>query len=233
MIARLQEHPLWGLISQADLISKFLLVILLCMSIISLAIVVYKWLYYRYQLASLKHGIATMKKSHTMEQVIIASTALYGPSSSGRFFKSVIHDLQELLTRKKSESAGQVRLLSHDIDYLEAHAHQTLDTVLLSDEKYVSILGVSAAVSPLIGLFGTIWGLIHAFVSISHEKTADITVVAPGIAEALITTLAGLVVAIPALIFFHVFMGKVRKIEHMLSVLLEMFIARVKRAHLG
>jgi biopolymer transport protein ExbB/TolQ len=65
----------------------------------------------------------------------------------------------------------------------------------------------------LLGLFGTVWGLIHAFIRISEKQAADITVVAPGIAEALITTLAGLIVAIPALIMYNYLIVRVRHIE--------------------
>ena len=72
------------------------------------------------------------------------------------------------------------------------------------------MLSVSAAVSPLLGLFGTVWGLVHAFVRIGELQTADIATVAPGIAEALITTLAGLMVAIPALVMYHYVANKIR-----------------------
>jgi len=99
----------------------------------------------------------------------------------------------------------------------------------MEGEKYLPILGTSAAVAPLVGLFGTIWGLCHAFVRISQLKTADIAVVAPGIAEALLTTLAGLVVAIPAMIFFHYFSNKLRKLEGHIIIVSDSFFDSVRR----
>ena len=75
--------------------------------------------------------------------------------------------------------------------------------MILHDEAYVPILSSCAAVAPLLGLFGTVWGLIHAFLQISQTQVADLATVAPGISEALITTLAGLMVAIPALIMYN------------------------------
>ena len=72
----------------------------------------------------------------------------------------------------------------------------------------------------MIGLFGTVWGLIHSFVSISALKNADITTVAPGIAEALIVTLAGLIIAIPALVSFHSINTRIRDLEHRMQNLL-------------
>lgn len=85
------------------------------------------------------------------------------------------------------------------------------------EEAYLPVLSTSAAVAPLIGLFGTVWGLIHSFVRMAEFHSADITTVAPGIAEALITTLAGLLVAIPAMLMFHVLQARVRTIEQQLQ----------------
>ena len=63
--------------------------------------------------------------------------------------------------------------------------------------------------------FGTVWGLIHAFMGIAQQKSADISAVAPGIAEALITTLGGLIIAIPALVMFNYLTSEVRKLKRM------------------
>lgn len=76
-------------------------------------------------------------------------------------------------------------------------------------ERYLNTLGTIAAVSPLLGLFGTVTGMIRAFSAISTRGVGDPTVVAAGIAEALITTAAGLMVAIPALIFYRFLRGQV------------------------
>ena len=79
-----------------------------------------------------------------------------------------------------------------------------------TEESYLPFLFTSASVSPLLGLFGTVWGLVHAFIRISEKQSADITTVAPGIAEALITTLAGLLVAVPALVMYHYLIAQIR-----------------------
>jgi len=82
-----------------------------------------------------------------------------------------------------------------------------------AEESYLWILSTSAAAATLLGLFGTVWGLIHAFLRISQKQSADIVTVAPGIAEALMTTLVGLIVAIPALILFNYLSVQVRRME--------------------
>ena len=92
----------------------------------------------------------------------------------------------------------------------------TLDEMMHHEERYLTVLSTAASVSPLLGLFGTVWGLVQAFIKIGEQQSADIAAVAPGIAEALITTIAGLLVAIPALILYSYLTSQVRSVEQQL-----------------
>lgn len=107
----------------------------------------------------------------------------------------------------------------YEWELLERNMENSIDVILTQDEEYLAILSSSAAVAPLLGLFGTVWGLIHAFIRISETQIADIATIAPGIAEALITTLAGLLVAIPALVMFNYLQTKIRSLEQSLITL--------------
>ena len=71
-------------------------------------------------------------------------------------------------------------------------------------------LATAGSVCPFLGLFGTVWGVMTAFLDISTQGSTNIVVVAPGIAEALITTIAGLAVAIPAMVAYNYFVQKSR-----------------------
>ena len=124
------------------------------------------------------------------------------------------------------------KITNKNFEYLELTAEQQIDQFLTESEIYLSILGTSAAVAPLMGLFGTVWGLIHSFVNISLEKSADIAVVAPGIAEALTTTLAGLIVAIPAMIAFNFFSNEIRKQEQQFSQITDKYLNIVNQTYL-
>jgi biopolymer transport protein TolQ len=77
-------------------------------------------------------------------------------------------------------------------------------------ERYLPFLATTASSGPFIGLFGTVWGIMTSFHSIGSQGSASLAVVAPGIAEALIATAAGLGAAIPAVIGYNIFVGKVR-----------------------
>lgn len=77
-------------------------------------------------------------------------------------------------------------------------------------ERYLLLLSITASVSPFIGLFGTVWGIMGAFEGIAQSGSASLAAVAPGISEALIATAFGLAAAIPAVIGYNIFVGKIR-----------------------
>jgi biopolymer transport protein TolQ len=82
----------------------------------------------------------------------------------------------------------------------------------------LSLLAITVSVSPFLGLFGTVWGVMGAFMSIGMRGSADISTVGPGIAEALITTVVGLAVAIPALVGYNLIISRLRKMEDEIAV---------------
>jgi biopolymer transport protein TolQ len=77
--------------------------------------------------------------------------------------------------------------------------------------RFVPFLATTAAATPFIGLFGTVWGIMNSFATIGSTGTTSITAVAPGISEALINTAAGLFAAIPALLFYNAFVQRLRQ----------------------
>jgi len=85
-------------------------------------------------------------------------------------------------------------------------------------DKHLILLAITVSVSPFLGLFGTVWGVMSAFMSIGMTGSADISTVGPGIAEALITTVAGLAVAIPALVGYNLIVSRLRKLEDRIGV---------------
>jgi biopolymer transport protein TolQ len=76
-------------------------------------------------------------------------------------------------------------------------------------ERYLILLSTAVTISPFLGLLGTVWGIMSSFWDMSSMQSANLTVVAPGIAEALVTTIAGLATAIPAVIFYNMTIRKI------------------------
>jgi biopolymer transport protein TolQ len=95
-------------------------------------------------------------------------------------------------------------------------------------EKGMSTLATIASVSPFIGLFGTVWGVMDAFAGLGEAGTASLRAVAPGIAEALITTAAGLFAAIPALIAYNHFLHGIRSLATRMNDFASEFVAKIE-----
>ncbi len=227
------KGAIWQLIRQMDWVAILILMGLLCLSIVCGAIVAFKYVNFRAQRRRLELLLQRLRSIKNFNELIVVGRE-FQDSAGGKVIMRGLVEIRSLIERHAPQKAdtesgaGAIVLTPKDIEELELAIEQALDSVVLEEESYLPILGTSAAASPLIGLFGTIWGLIHAFVDISQEKSADIATVAPGMAEALVVTLAGLVVAIPALIAFHYFSHELRKLEFGLGAVGERFIAVAK-----
>ena len=96
-------------------------------------------------------------------------------------------------------------------------------------EQGLSMLATIGSTSPYVGLFGTVWGIMNAFIALGNVKSATLAMVAPGIAEALIATAMGLFAAIPAVIAYNVFTNKVDGLETRYGAFMEEFTGIVER----
>jgi biopolymer transport protein TolQ len=93
----------------------------------------------------------------------------------------------------------------------------------------VFLLAMISSIAPFLGLLGTVWGIMNSFYEIGNQGSASLPVVAPGIAEALITTIVGLAVAIPALFFYNYFNNRTEQIENEMDEFKEVLLVRLKR----
>jgi biopolymer transport protein ExbB len=122
--------------------------------------------------------------------------------------ESITHPMGAVAAEIFKKVAGQ-------LESIEERMQIALSQQKMLLERNISVLGTLAAISPLIGLLGTVWGIMRAFQDMALTGSAAPTVVAAGVAEALITTAAGLVVAVPSLILYNHF---TRRLNVMLTV---------------
>lgn len=216
MIDGLIGNSLWILVKQSDVVTKIVLLILLFMSIFSWAIFFYKLVMFRLKKRQLQEAVDFLNRVTTMEGLLTAANKFSHTLPGNLISKSLI-DFKKSVQGSELSSKGLLN--ESQFARLQELIDQIVAELLAHEESYIPFLSVSAAVSPLLGLFGTVWGLIHAFVRIGDQQSADIATVAPGIAEALITTLAGLIVAIPALAMYHYVIIQMRVVERYLFTL--------------
>lgn len=187
------ETTVLNLILEASLFTKSILVILLMISTISWAIILHKYLYIR----KYRSEITRFLKSLTSQ----SSPAMIEDSCT-HFSKGVTRTMPVLLLKIfRIKKQGKI-IQSPEAIINNASMHE-----MNKLQRGMGMLATTANVSPLLGLLGTVWGIMYAFINISQKGGASIDVVAPGIAEALITTIVGLCVAIPALVGHNLLSG--------------------------
>ncbi|NNJ83627.1 MAG: MotA/TolQ/ExbB proton channel family protein [Gammaproteobacteria bacterium] len=129
-------------------------------------------------------------------------------AKKGRLSEEHLHVLRKNSPLGKVLAAGLVNR-QHSREIMKESIEEAGRHVVHSMEQYLNTLGTIAAIAPLLGLLGTVIGMIKVFAVITTQGIGDPGVLASGISEALITTAAGLSVAIPSLIFYRYFRGKV------------------------
>jgi biopolymer transport protein TolQ len=217
-------NSLWMLVMQSDYVTKFVLLILLTLSIVCWTIFLYKIILLRIkkrQCAQLSKRLSSIESFDDLRALALA----FNDTLPGYFLRKNFSALKIFL----DTDSGKKTLTENELSLLHQHIEQNIEDILQTEESYLPFLFTSASVSPLLGLFGTVWGLVHAFIRISEKQSADIATVAPGIAEALITTLAGLLVAIPALVMYHYLLSQIRIIERQLFVIADKFNYSVQK----
>lgn len=219
-------NSVWHLITQADVVTKLVLLLLLSISVICWAIFFYKLILFRIKIKQMRVVRKAMKTVVTVEQILDVATT-YSGTLPGYFLTRNLTFLKSMLSTPEGESKKGLSL--SELELVQQHVDQTVEDILHCEESYMPFLSTTAAVSPLIGLFGTVWGLIQAFISISAKQSADIATIAPGIAEALTTTLGGLIVAIPAFVMFGYASSQVRNIDRHFMGLSDQFMLLVQR----
>ncbi len=131
-------------------------------------------------------------------------------------FKDKSFDQEALTSLKQSSSLGRVLAaglvnLQHEREIMKEAIEETGRHVVHELERFLNTLGTIASISPLLGLLGTVIGMIKVFSTITTAGVGDASLLAGGISEALITTAAGLTVAIPSLMFYRYFRGVVEE----------------------
>jgi biopolymer transport protein TolQ len=156
------------------------------------------------------------------------AAALRNAKSTGpmeRIFASGMREFQKLKERRVTDAAA---LLDGARRAMRASYQRELDAV----ESNLPFLGTVGSVAPYIGLFGTVWGIMHAFTGLAGLEQVTLATVAPGIAEALVATAIGLFAAIPAVIFYNRFAHDIDRVANRMETFIEEF-SNILQRNLG
>ncbi len=201
-----------NLVAQSGIVAKIVLVILLIFSLVSWAIIFKKSLVFRRARSQSRQFLGLFRRSQKLSEISAGCEPLRGAPLT-EVFLAGYQELQNQIVLVSNNPATGHGAPAGSLKSLECVRRALLrgsSSELSKLEKKLNWLATTGSVTPFIGLFGTVWGIIDAFAGLGSAGTATLKAVAPGISEALITTAAGLFAAIPAVIFYNHFLHQLK-----------------------
>jgi biopolymer transport protein ExbB len=184
----------WGMYLSADPLVKGVLILLVLASVITWTV----WLAKSLELIAAKRrarsALSALAAARDMSDAAAEPGRSRGPAA--KFVQAAIAELR--LCDETMERDGIKERVASRLERIEANGGRHM-------MRGTGVLATIGAIAPFVGLFGTVWGIMNAFIGISKSQTTNLAVVAPGIAEALLATAFGLAAAIPAVVIYNLF----------------------------
>jgi biopolymer transport protein TolQ len=200
------QGEVWHLLANTGLVARIVLLILLAFSVLSWAIIFHKYRAFRAARRESLEFLRAFRQSKKLSEIRGFSRTLK-QSPLPQVFESGYREIegQAVVT----ENPGKPRIRS--LEAVQRALQIASSAELTRMEQWLPWLATTGAVTPFVGLFGTVWGIIDAFQGMGTAGTASLRSVAPGISEALVTTAAGLFAAIPAVIAYNIFLQRIKE----------------------
>ena len=194
------------LILQASPVVKLVLIILLFFSVFSWAVIFFKRNTLKNASSRSKKFLEVFHKSQNLSEVNEAAKK-YNASPLAVLFQAGYKELAYMTKGNPRPEITAPKLESLNRALIKASNGEVTRL-----ERMMNILATTGSVTPFIGLFGTVWGIMDAFIELGVQKTAGLEAVSPGIAEALIATALGLFAAIPAVVFYNHYLQRIKSV---------------------
>lgn len=200
------------MITSATLVTKIVLVLLAVLSLLSWAIMLMKWIEFGRVRKSADAFMRSFDRAQSLDEVAtLAKHATDSPFT--RVFERALQFISQTKPALAASAERTARLSGSQVEALRLVLDAQTNSERDSLSKFVPSLATIGSVSPLIGLLGTVLGVISAFTGIATQGSGNISAVAPGIGEALMATAAALTVAIPAVFGYNIFANRVNRLD--------------------
>ncbi len=230
------EHAsIMDMFLNADLVVKFVILLLLLSSFWSWAIIFSKWpvfyilsrrmfafeqIVWSGELLETRYEQLKHTANHPLSKIFVA----------GMFEWLVLRKRIQFMLNNRGEGKADSQQIKSEVKMEILHAMDNLRSREISGfEKNLGFLATVGSTAPFVGLFGTVWGIMNSFQSIAMTKNTTLAVVAPGIAEALFATAIGLFAAIPAVIFYNKFANTIADFSDRMEGFIDDFMAIISR----
>ena len=217
-VHNLNDQSLWAIIAGAGIVVKCVMLMLLVFSIICWGIILTKAITLSRAKKHTQLFFDAFRESRKFSTLYTESKQ-FTHSPLAHVFKAGYAELSRLSRiqaggqKSATDAGGEPEYERTGMDNIIRSLQQAVTAERARLERGVNFLATTGSSAPFIGLFGTVWGIMESFRSIGVMKSASLAVVAPGISEALVATAAGLAAAIPAVIFFNYFLGRINVIS--------------------
>ncbi|HYR25768.1 MAG TPA: protein TolQ [Aquabacterium sp.] len=212
-----QDLSIFTLVLHASLVVQIVMTVLLLVSLASWTVIFGKLIGLKRVREDNESFDRDFWAGRTLQELYQDATQGNGPPSpQERIFAAGMREFMKLRERRVTDVGT---LLDGARRAMRASYQREMDTI----EAHLDFLGSVGSVSPYIGLFGTVWGIMHAFTGLSNLQQVTLATVAPGIAEALVATAIGLFAAIPAVLAYNRFARDIDRIAIQLESFIEEF----------
>ena len=212
LLQNLYQGEVWQLLASTGLVARIVLLSLLGFSVLSWAIIFLKYKSFKVARRESQEFLKVFRQSKKLSEIRAFSRSLkFNPLSE--VFQAGYREIEGQVVVTENPSRPRIRSLEGVQRALQIASSAELTRM----EQWLTWLATTGAVSPFIGLFGTVWGIIDAFHGMGTAGTASLRSVAPGISEALITTAAGLFAAIPAVIAYNQYIQRIKEFGSMMD----------------
>ncbi|MGV1956491.1 tonB-system energizer ExbB [Agrobacterium sp. 22-214-1] len=199
----------WGMFMAADWVVKGVMIGLAFASLVTWTV----WVAKSIELAGARvragSTLKVIRRAKTLTEATEAVEKKGGPAAL--MLRMATHEMQlSDAVVEHTDGGGIKERVSSALSRIETHAGRRMS-------RGTGVLATIGSTAPFVGLFGTVWGIMNSFISISESQTTNLAVVAPGIAEALLATAIGLVAAIPAVVIYNVFARSITGYRHLLA----------------
>jgi len=215
-----QDLDIWTLILHASIVVKVVMLLLLVVSFMSWMFIFQKWFSIRRadrQSDEFEKEFWSGKDMNALYQGAVNNRHSIGGLE--RIFEAGFREFSKLRGQKGAHPTEASEMVNGARRAMRATFQREMDFL----ERHLSFLASTGSVSPYVGLFGTVWGIMHAFRSLANVQQATLAQVAPGIAEALIATAIGLFAAIPAVVAYNRFSHDIDRIAIRFESFMEEF----------
>ena len=205
-----EAASLWSTVTHSGPLAFAVLLLLIVFSVVSWGIILVKWLAIRQADRPSAQFLEVFWQSKRLDEIFQKSEEL-SSSPLAQVFRAGYQELVKVKQREQKEKEAPDKSMSFGgVENVERALRRAATTEMTELERLVPFLATVGSTSPFIGLFGTVVGIMKSFAEIGAKGSANLATVAPGIAEALIATAAGLLAAIPAVIAFNSFGSRIK-----------------------